>query len=217
MSEFTRRELLKHIRLDERRLVIVPNALDPLLEPGADATAISTSQPVILTVSRLSPEDRYKGIDHLIEAMPSILATAPGTKLRVIGRGDDAHRLQDLARKHKLGGAVEFAGFVSDEQLRHEFARCALFALPSQKEGFGLVYLEAMAAGKPCLAANEGGAPEVVSPESGMLVPYGDIPAVAIACLQMLAQNWPAETIRTCAQKFSYSRFKERLALQLPS
>ena len=217
VSEFTRRELLKHIRLDERRLVIVPNALDPLLEPGADATAISTSQPVILTVSRLSPEDRYKGIDHLIAAMPAILAAAPGTKLRVIGRGDDAHRLQDLAREHKLGGAVEFAGFVSDEQLRHEFARCTLFAWPSQKEGFGLVYLEAMAAGKPCLAANEGGAPEVVTPESGMLVPYGEIPAIAAACLQMLTKKWDPPAVRACASEFSYPRFRERLAPLLSS
>ncbi len=212
VSEFTRRELLKHIRLDERRLVVLPNALDPLLESGADAAAISTSQPVILTVSRLSSSDRYKGIDHLIAAMPAILAAAPGTKLRVIGRGDDAHRLQDLAREHRLGSAVEFAGFVSDEQLRHEFARCTLFALPSQKEGFGLVYLEAMAAGKPCLAANEGGAPEVISALSGQLVPYGDVPAIAAACADMLGRNWDAQAILACAREFSYPRFRERLA-----
>ncbi|HTJ78555.1 MAG TPA: glycosyltransferase family 4 protein [Rariglobus sp.] len=215
VSEFTRRELLKNIRLDDRRLVVLLNALDPRLEPGKDATAISTSQPVILTVSRLSPGDSYKGIDHLIEAMPAILAAAPGTKLRVIGRGDDAHRLQDLAREHKLGAAVEFAGFVSDDQLRHEFARCTLFALPSQKEGFGLVYLEAMASGKPCLAADSGGAPEVVTPDCGGLVPYGDVPAIASACLHMLAKNWNIEKIQACAREFSYPRFQGRLAMIL--
>jgi len=215
VSEFTRREILKRVNLDESRLVVVPNALDPQLEAGSDAAEISTSQPVILTVSRLSSSDRYKGIDHLIEAMPGILRSAPGTKLRVIGRGDDAHRLQNLAREHDLGGAVEFAGFVSDEQLRHEFARCTLFALPSQKEGFGLVYLEAMAAGKPCLAADEGGAPEVITPDSGMVVPYGDVPAITAACLELLNKKWDVQVIRACSQKFSYPRFRERLASQL--
>lgn len=215
VSEFTRQEILKRVPLDESRLVVVPNTTDPLLESGADAAAIGTSQPVILTVSRLSAADRYKGIDHLIEAMPAILKAAPGTKLRVIGRGDDAHRLQNLAREHDLGGAVEFAGFVSDSQLRHEFARCTVFALPSQKEGFGLVYLEAMAAGKPCLAANEGGAPEVISAESGLIVPYGDVPAIAEACIAMLAKKWDAQAVLAYANKFSYPHFRDRLAALL--
>jgi len=215
VSEFTRREILKHIKLDETRLVVLPNALDPLLETGADAASIGTSQPVILTVSRLSSSDRYKGIDHLIEAMPAILKSAPGTKLRVIGRGDDAHRLQNLAREHDLGTAVEFAGFVGDAQLRHEFARCTLFALPSQKEGFGLVYLEAMASGKPCLAANEGGAPEIITPVSGRIVPYGDVPAIAATCVDMLAKTWDAREILARAMEFSYPRFRDRLATLL--
>jgi glycosyltransferase involved in cell wall biosynthesis len=216
VSDFTRRELLKHLALDERRLVVLPNALDPNLEPGGNSATISTSQPVILTVSRLSRSDRYKGIDHLIEAMPAILAAAPGTKLRIVGRGDDSHRLQDLARTHKLSAAVEFAGFVSDEQLRHEFARCTVFALPSQKEGFGLVFLEAMAYGKPCLAANEGGAPEVIDESSGRLVSYGDAHALATACIAMLKTPWDAAAIRERARaKFGFDVFAARLAREL--
>jgi len=143
--------------------------------------------------------------------MPSILAAAPGTKLRVIGRGDDAHRLQDLAREHRLGSAVEFAGYVGNDQLRHEFARCTLFALPSQNEGFPLAYLEAMAAGKPCVAADSGGSPEIITQESGLLVPYGDVPALSAACLRALGNTWNGAEIQACAQRFSYARFKERM------
>lgn len=212
VSEFTRREILSRIPLDESRLVVLPNTLDPLLESGADAAVIGTSQPVILTVSRLSSADRYKGIDHLIEAMPAILKSSPGTKLRVIGRGDDAHRLQNLARELHLGDAVEFAGFVSDAQLRHEFARCTLFALPSQKEGFGLVYLEAMAAGKPCLAADEGGAPEVVDDTCGRIVPYADVPAIAAACTAILSTPWDARAIANRARhRFGFETFRQTL------
>ena len=212
VSEFTRSELLKNIRLNPSHVVVLPNALDPELMPdGVDSPHHLPSQPLILAVSRLSSSDRYKGIDHLIEAMPAILKATPGTKLRVVGRGDDIHRLQNLARAHGVNEAVEFAGYVSDRQLRHEFDRCTVFALPSQKEGFGLVYVEAMAHGKPCIAANAGGAPEVVSPESGLLVPYGDVPALAAACVSALARKWDASAIQARARQFSYPAFRENL------
>ncbi len=212
VSGYTRGEVLKSIRLAPSRLVVLPNALDPELTPdGIDSSAITTSQPVILAVSRLSASDRYKGIDHLIEAMPAVLKAAPGTKLRIVGRGDDIHRLQNLVRDHGVDTAVEFAGYVDDRQLRHELARCTIFALPSQKEGFGLVYLEAMAYGKPCIAAQAGGAPEVITADSGRLVPYGDVPALSAACAQALSTPWDPAAIRACALRFSYPAFREHL------
>ncbi|MCF7688797.1 MAG: glycosyltransferase family 4 protein [Cephaloticoccus sp.] len=217
VSDFTRREILKHIKIDASRMVVLPNALDPALEHKPDPAVQDNSSPVILTVSRLSSSDRYKGIDHLIAAMPAVLRAKPDTKLHIVGRGDDLPRLQNLVRENKIDHAVKFVGFVSDEQLRTEFAQCTCFALPSQKEGFGLVYLEAMTAGKPCLAANAGGAPEVIPSEAGMIVPYGDVPGIAIACIQILAKKWDPKTIQTCAQEFSYSRFKDRLTALLPT
>jgi glycosyltransferase involved in cell wall biosynthesis len=215
VSEFTRRQLIRHVKLDARQLVVLPNALDPRLEAAAAPASAGSHPPVILAVSRLSASDRYKGIDHLIAALPAIRQAKPGTALRIVGRGDDLPRLQDLARANAVADAVEFAGFVSDAQLRDEFARCTFFALPSQKEGFGLVYLEAMTAGKPCLAAAAGGAPEVITPESGLIVPYGDVPAIAAAAVAMLGKTWDPHRIRTCAGQFSYPRFKQRLAAVL--
>ena len=213
VSNYTRSELLKNVALDPARVVVLPNALDPELDAdGIDSEHVTTSQPVILTVSRLSASDRYKGIDHLIEAMPAILLAAPGTKLRIVGRGDDRPRLQQLVRDHQLGSAVEFAGYVDDRQLRHEFARCTVFALPSQKEGFGLVYLEAMAHGKPCIAANAGGAPEVITPESGRLVPFADVPALATACTDVLATNWNTAAIKAHGDSYAYPKFVTKLA-----
>jgi glycosyltransferase involved in cell wall biosynthesis len=218
ISEFTKRELLRHVALDESRLVVLPNALDPQL--AADEAAPvnpSPTLPVILTVSRLSYSDRYKGIDHLIEAMPAIIRAEPAAKLRIVGRGDDLSRLQALSRSLAVDGAVEFAGFVSDADLRGEFARCRIFALPSEKEGFGLVYLEAMAHGKPCLGARAGGTPEVITAETGVLVEYGDVPGLATATLAALRQTWNREALLARAQHFSYSQFKARLASLLPA
>ncbi len=210
VSEFTRSELLSRIALDPSRVIVLPNALDPTLD--ADISLVSApASPVILAVSRLSFTDRYKGIDHLIEALPAIVTSIPSVKLRIVGRGDDRTRLQQLARDRGVAASVEFAGYVDDRQLRQEFARCTAFALPSQKEGFGLVYLEAMAHGKPCIAARAGGAPEVVTAESGLLVPYADINALSTACLTALTRTWDAAAIRACAQRFSYQEFRQRL------
>ena len=216
VSEFTRTELLARVRLDPARVVVVPNALDPVLNAVNSIPPIPLAdEPVILAVARLSAADSYKGIDHLILALPEILKTTPDARLRIVGRGDDLPRLKSLAKEHQVGHAVEFTGFVNDQQLRREFARCRVFALPSQKEGFGLVYLEAMAHGKPCIAALAGGAPEVITPESGLLVPYGDVPALAEACTRALCATWDADAIRACARRFSYSTFRDNVARHL--
>jgi glycosyltransferase involved in cell wall biosynthesis len=93
---------------------------------------------------------------------------------------------------------------------------CRLFALPSKKEGFGLVFLEAMAHGRPCLGARAGGIPEVITPDTGVLADYGDVPAIAAACIAALQRDWHEPTILARAQAFSYSPFKARLASLLP-
>jgi glycosyltransferase involved in cell wall biosynthesis len=74
-------------------------------------------------------------------------------------------------RTSGLAEAVDFCGYLDDQALQARLRECALFALPSQREGFGLVFLEAMAQAPPCLAARAGGAPEVVTDETGMLAP----------------------------------------------
>lgn len=211
VSDYTRREIARFLPAVTDRLAVLPNALDPVLVAPAVAS-VAASPDIILSVARLDASDAYKGIDHLIAALPEILRARPNTRLRIVGRGSDLARLQQLARDQSVVHAVDFLGFVSDEQLRDEFSRCALFALPSAKEGFGLVYLEAMTHGKPCIAAAAGGAPEVITPECGLSVPYGDIGQLAAGCLHALGQAWNERAIRAHAETFSYSQFQQRLA-----
>jgi phosphatidylinositol alpha-1,6-mannosyltransferase len=163
-------------------------------------------------VTRLTYNDRYKGVQSMIEAMPAIRAAVPGAILRIIGRGDDLPRLQTLRHKLGLGDAVQFLGFVPDRQLAVELRTCRLFALPSKKEGFGLVFLEAMAHGRPCLGARAGGIPEVITNDTGVLVDYGDVPGIAAASVAALNRPWDEAAILRRALEFSYSPFKERLA-----
>jgi asparagine synthase (glutamine-hydrolysing) len=216
VSDFTRRELLRHRALPDGKVVVLHNALDPYFEIKGKAPLASTA-PVILAVTRLTYADRYKGVEHLIEAMPAVLAAVPNARLRIIGRGDDLPRLQALRDKRALGTAVEFLGFVEDDRMAKEFDGCRLFALPSEREGFGLVFLEAMAHGRPCLGARAGGIPEVITDETGMLTAYGDVPGLAQAIIAALGRSWDENLILTRARHFSYSPFRERLASLLAS
>jgi len=211
VSEFTRGQLLENCRIPPERAVILPNALDPRLDTRTPVFAAGPS-PVILTVSRLSAADSYKGIDQLIAAMPAVREQVPLARLRIVGRGDGLPALQRLAQDLVLGDAVEFAGYVSDSELHGEFRRCRMFALPSQKEGFGLVYLEAMAHGRPSLGARSGGVPEVITPDTGILAEYGDVPGIAAGLVAALRREWPIEPLLERAHMFSYLRFRERLA-----
>jgi glycosyltransferase involved in cell wall biosynthesis len=214
VSEFTRRELLRYCKIPLTTTVVLPNALDPYLEIARLSPA--TPELEILTVSRLNPSDSYKGIDHLIEALPLIRREIPATRLRVVGRGDDLPRLHEIAKKLRQTTAIDFLGYVNDEELKRELGACRVFALPSQKEGFGLVFLEAMTHGKPCIGSQEGGIPEVITPETGILVNYGHVPGLAAACIDALRRTWDAEAIRARANEFSYSRFRDKLTSLIP-
>jgi asparagine synthase (glutamine-hydrolysing) len=214
VSDHTRRELLRHCPLPEGRAVVLHNALDPCfrIAPGAPRQEQAS---VILAVTRITKADRYKGVEDLIAAMPTIRAGIPAAVLRIIGRGDDLARLRALRDQLGLHDAVEFMGYVDDERMAQEMRTCSLFALPSQREGFGLVFLEAMANGRPCLGARAGGVPEVMSADTGVLVDYGDVPGIASACVDALRREWSEPAILERARLFSFEPFKDRLATEL--
>jgi phosphatidylinositol alpha-1,6-mannosyltransferase len=125
----------------------------------------------VLTVGRMSASERYKGHDELIESWPRVLEREPGARLVVAGGGDDRPRLEAKAHSAGLADWILFTGFVSEATLGGLYERAALFALPSRGEGFGLVFLEAMRAGLPCVALAGTAAQEVVEAgRTGLLV-----------------------------------------------
>lgn len=215
VSDYTRRELLRRCPLREGRAVVLPNALDPAfrIEPGAPLRP--DTPPVILLISRLTRDDLGKGFADMIQAMPAVLAARPEARLRIIGRGNALPQLQALATRLGLRERVEFLGHVNDRRMIEALKTCALFALPSGKEGFGLVFIEAMACGRPCLGARAGGIPEVITPATGVLPEHGDVAGIASATVAALARAWDQEAILERARHFSYPLFKERFAALL--
>jgi len=128
----------------------------------------------ILSVTRLSKSEQLKGIDSIIKTLPILKDKIPNIKYNIIGKGEDTIRLKKLADELKVSKYVNFLGFVKD--INEYYKYCDIFTLPSKKEGFGIVYLEAMQYKKPVVAVNYGGVTDVViDDKTGYLCSYNDI------------------------------------------
>jgi phosphatidyl-myo-inositol dimannoside synthase len=145
---------------------------------------------VILTVGRWASSERYKGADELIRAIPQLQAAVPGLHLVAVGVGDDLPRLRELATGLGIAGRVHFLENLSREEVAACYARADFFALPSTGEGFGLVYLEAMAFSKAVVGAAYGGTTDVVEDGvNGLLIPPHDAGALARALGRLLGDE----------------------------
>jgi phosphatidylinositol alpha-1,6-mannosyltransferase len=143
---------------------------------------------VILTVGRWLAKERYKGMDTLIQAMPRLLLRWPDVQLVMVGTGDDKEWLVNLARDSGVQRCIHFLSDLSYAELSACYAAAELFALPSRGEGFGFVYLEAMARGKPVIGGAHGGAPEVIEDgATGYLVQHGDTVQLATSIDALLS------------------------------
>jgi glycosyltransferase involved in cell wall biosynthesis len=167
-----------------------------LIPPGvdlpADPSPLANERPTFVTIARL--EDRYKGHDVLIRALGSVRARVPAVEWIVIGDGPLRPELEAQARAAGVADAIRFLGAVCDERRDDWLRRADLLAMPSRLpgtslagEGFGIVYLEAGAYGKPVVAGNVAGALDaVVDGVTGLLVDPTDHLAVAEAIVRLL-------------------------------
>ena len=171
---------------------------------------------VLMTVARLWSGDIYKGVDVTIRALPAIAPAFPQVKYLVIGRGDDQPRLAQLAQDLGVADRVVFAGFVPTEALVAHYRLADAYVMPSQ-EGFGIVYMEAMACEVPVLSGDaDGSADPLQDGRVGWRVPHRDPEAVAQACITMLKGEDPRcdgpwlrqETLA----RFSQKSLQQRLA-----
>jgi glycosyltransferase involved in cell wall biosynthesis len=140
---------------------------------AVDGTLQPLGSQVILHVGRMAASEQYKGQDTLIRAMPHVLAKHPQAQLVFVGRGDDRERLISLARAQDAATqrAIFFTGFVEQATLEALYGSCYAFAMPSRGEGFGLVYIEAMRYGKPCIGSAVDAASTIIQHEkTGFLV-----------------------------------------------
>jgi glycosyltransferase involved in cell wall biosynthesis len=227
VSEFTRKRVMENYGVPAERMHLVHDTFDPeRFTIGPKPTHLLKrfellgEGKIILTVGRLSAAERYKGHDRLIRALPVIRARVPNTKYLIVGGGDDRSRLEAIAAEHNVADAVIFAGRVPQEALPDYYRLCDLYAMPSTGEGFGIVFLEALAAGKPVLGGNRDGAVDALNGgELGVLVDPHDERAIAEEATAMLLQthphpllNQPEQLRASVIERFGPERFKQALA-----
>ena len=230
VSSYTRDRLLKEQNLDPAKISLLPNTFDAsrfqitgkpihLLEQYG----LKPGQPVILTVSRLASLDGYKGYDQIIQALPEIRRQVPDVHYILAGKGDDRPRIEQLITQLNLQDCVTLAGFVPDDELCAHYNLCDVFAMPSRGEGFGIVYLEALACGKPTLGGNQDGAIDALCHgELGALIDPVDVGAIAKTLIQIVQGTYPNPLMyqpdalrQRVINTFGFEQFKQTLAKTL--
>lgn len=195
ISRYSRDRACAANGLDPNLVKMLPCAIDgDQFTPGSKQPELIekyglNDAKVLMTVARLWSGDIYKGVDVTIRALPQIAQVFPKVKYLVIGRGDDQPRLARLAKDLGVSDRVVFAGFVPTEQLIAHYRLADAYIMPSQ-EGFGIVYLEAMACGVPVLSGNDDGSADPLQDgKLGWRVPHRDPNVVAAACIEILTGN----------------------------
>lgn len=227
VSNYTRDRLLTEQTLSSDQVVLLPNTFDiSRFKIKAKPTHLlekynlQANQPIILTVNRLCASETYKGYDKVLEALPIIQTQIPNAHYIIVGKGDDRARLENYIQELDLEDSVTLAGFIPDEELCDYYNLCDVFAMPSKLEGFGIVYLEALASGKPCLGGNQDGAIDALcNGEFGALVNPDHVEEIAQALIEILQGSYPnsllyqPETLRDkVIETYGFDRFQERLA-----
>lgn len=203
ISRFTQ-EKVSEIGVMSARCEIVPCGFDatPVDQwrgfPQSDfpkglSDALYDRRKIIFTVSRL---EQRKGIDKVIEAMPQVLQAVPNVIYLIGGMGPYESELKELVRRKGLGGHVRFLGYLSEDEKFACYQNCDVFIMPSRilsdgdVEGFGIVFLEAGAFGKPIIGGRSGGIPDaIVDGETGLLVDPNDTGAIAKALIRILTDS----------------------------
>jgi len=192
-SHYMREHVADIYGLEESRVTVIPNGIDPLDLPQPDPAELvrlrgefaAPEQRLVLLIGRLVYE---KGFQLALEAMPKVIEAAPGTRFLVAGSGTHEEELKRQAEELGLMEHGTFLGWIGDDVLHTLYAIADLTVVPSIYEPFGLVALEAMASGCPCIVADTGGLREVVPhEEAGLRFAARDPEALAEMAIRVLS------------------------------
>lgn len=210
VSRATRNRALAWLDLEPERLRVLPNTADGRFSPGIPPADLidrlgTRGRRVILTVGRLSSQERYKGHDRVIKALPLISSRYPEILYLIAGYGDDHDRLAGIGQRLGVSELIRFTGPVSDDQLPDIYRLADVFAMPSTGEGFGIVFLEAAATGLPIVAANRDGSTDALADgKLGTLIDPDAPQALAEAIIAGLDRDRPEPE---CPSRFAFPQF----------
>jgi glycosyltransferase involved in cell wall biosynthesis len=220
VSQYTKDQLIQLQHVPEHRIDVFPNTLDPFFKlptsfekPDYLLTryAIDQHVKILFTLSRMNAEEGYKGYDQVIKIIPSLLKEGIQVKYILAGKADDGEkrRIKELIHELHLESHVCLAGFIKEEEIIDHYLLSDLFVMPSKGEGFGIVYLEALACGVPVIAGNKDGSTEALQyGKLGKLVNPDDKEEILEAVKELL-ENRPDSTVlqKEMLSFFSFNQF----------
>lgn len=222
VSEFTCRKMINVHGMEPSHCTVLNNCLDPFLpllknvviDPALkEKYGFAASDKILFTLSRLAAKERYKGYDKVMEAMVEL--HSPNVRYLIAGSYDAEEKkfIDDTISKCKLEGRVVLAGFIPDEEVAAHFAMSDCYVMPSIKEGFGIVFIEAMYYGLPVIAGNADGSVDALqNGRLGLLVNPGNVDEIRNAIQQVLDNKekfLPNQQL--LAEHFSYDSYKIKI------
>jgi len=244
ISKYTNGVILEQLKnySDDRIFMLYPTIVPERFKPGPKPEYlmkrwnIKKDNKIILTVARLSKTEKYKGYDKVIQSLPQIMKEItpsplmgedkgegeiiPSLKYILVGSGDDLPRIKSLIRELQLEDHVILPGFVSDEEVVDYYNLCDVFVMPSKKEGFGIVFLEALACGKPVICGNKDGSVDaVLNGELGLLVDPDNVDEIAKAIVNVLKGEIDKRLLdgeylrQRVIEEYGFKRFKQKLKM----
>ena len=215
VSNVTLERFASWSKVEKSRTRLLPNCVDtsrygPGSKPAALADGLRlTGRTVIMTLGRLANEERYKGFDEVMEAIPALVKQVPNVTYLICGDGPDRARLEAKAQRLGVGERVVFTGFIPESRKADYYRLADAYVMPSQGEGFGIVFLEALACGIPVMGSRiDGGREALLDGELGILVSPSDAEDTLRGILNALGQ--PRGVVPDRLDYYSWDAFTQR-------
>lgn len=223
VSQYTKDVIINLNNFPAEKIQILNNCLDPFLEKPVETEKdkvllqkyhFANDDIILMTLTRLAARERYKGYDIVIESLKELRKTNPHLKYLIIGKYDkeEKQRLDILVKEAGLQSHVIFTGFIDDDELAEHFNLADIYIMPSEKEGFGIVFIEAMYYNKPVIAGNKDGSVDaLLNGDLGLLVNPKSIEEVSGAIKKMVCdKNQYLPNRQLLMEHFSYPVYKEK-------
>ena len=227
VSSFTKQEIMRLHHVDERLCIVLNNAIDPFIKLPQrfekpprllEKYGLTTDTPLIFTLTRLASTEQYKGHEQVIKVLNRLKTQFPGIKYMLSGQSDpnESIRIEKLIDTHGVKDDIILTGFINEEELPDYFLMADLFVLPSKKEGFGIVFIEALACGLPVVCGNGDGSVDAIrNGELGKAITVNKLDELEAAISSGLKELPTAEKRsslqKQCLRYFNEPDYRENL------
>lgn len=227
VSQFTKSKVISLQRAASSQCVVLNNALDPFMKlpENFDKPAyllerygLKYEDRVVFTLTRINSTEKFKGYEQVIAAISRIKQSFPSIKYILAGpcNPTEKRRIEQLIAARGLSNNFILTGYIEEKELPDHYLLADLFVLPSKKEGFGIVFIEAMAYGLPIICGNADGSIDAVrNSEMGMAIDPDNVEALEAAIIQKLSLNVTIEDRKSiqhqCLKHFNEPNYRDIL------